>query len=142
MSLTLYIIFILADKPDPPVNIEKKNCANRQVTLTWTKGAFNNAPIQYFTIQFNTSVEPDNWVFAATANQSQNTITLNLWPGVHYSWRLLATNKIGISEPSKHSGVCITDKAKPVKNPENVRGLGDKPNFLVIEWTVCILILY
>lgn len=61
---------------------------------------------------------------------------LSLKPGVSYSWRLLATNKIGISDPSKHSGVCTTDTAKPYKNPENVRGLGDKPNYMVVEWVV------
>ena len=113
-----------------------KDCINNKVTLTWTKGAFNNAPIQYFTIQYNTSMEPDNWVFASTANQSDNTITLTLKPGVSYSWRILATNKIGISDPSKHSEICTTETAKPYKNPENVRGIGDKQNYLVIEWTV------
>lgn len=135
------MISFFLDVPDPPVNVEKKDCINRKVTLTWTKGAFNNAPIQYFTVQFNTSLEPDNWVFAATVQQSLNTITLNLKPGVDYSFRLLATNKIGLSEPSKHSDICTTVTDKPVKNPDNVRGLGDKPNYLVIEWTVSALVV-
>ncbi|VDI06743.1 neuronal cell adhesion molecule, partial [Mytilus galloprovincialis] len=127
-------ILTVKDKPEPPVDIEVKDCINKKVTLKWTKGAFNNAPIQYFTIQYNTSIEPDNWAFASTANQSDNSMILSLKPGVSYSWRLLATNKIGISDPSKHSGVCTTDTAKPYKNPKNVRGLGDKPNYLVVEW--------
>ena len=128
--------FDFADRPEPPVDVSMRDCINKKVTVTWTKGAFNNAPIQYFTIQYNTATEPDNWVFAATANQSDNTMTLSLKPGVSYSFRLLATNKIGISDPSKPSAVCTTDTAKPYKNPDNVRGLGDKPNYLVIEWTV------
>lgn len=104
----------------------------------WTKGGFNNAPIQFFEIQFNTSVEPDNWVFAAYANQSANTITLRLHPGVTYSFRVLATNKIGISDPSKQSDFCITNPSKPRKNPGNVRGVGDKANYLIVEWTVSL----
>ncbi|XP_052085471.1 neuroglian-like isoform X2 [Mytilus californianus] len=131
---TASAILTVKDKPEPPVDVETKDCINKKVTLRWTKGAFNNAPIQYFTIQYNTSIEPDNWAFAATANQSHNSMTLSLQPGVSYSWRLLATNKIGISDPSQHSDICVTDKAAPYKNPENVRGLGDKPNYLVIEW--------
>ena len=116
--------------------MQTKDCLNRSVKVTWTKGGFNNAPIQYFTMQYNTSVEPDKWSFAATANQSANTLKLNLRPGVTYSFRLLATNKIGISEPSKHSDTCKTDTASPYKNPENVRGIGDTPSYLIIEWTV------
>ena len=128
-------ILTVKDRPEYPVDIQMKDCINNKVTLQWTKGAFNNAPIQYFTIQYNTSMEPDNWVFASTANQSDNTITLTLKPGVSYSWRILATNKIGISDPSKHSEICTTETAKPYQNPENVRGIGDKQNYLVIEWT-------
>lgn len=121
------------------MDVHKKSCINNTATITWTKGGFNNAPIQYFTIEYNTSVEADRWVFAATANQSDNTITLKLRPGVSYSFRLLATNKIGISNPSRHSEICTTDTSKPYKNPENVRGVGDKPGYLVIEWTVRLI---
>ncbi|XP_071147603.1 neuroglian-like isoform X2 [Mytilus edulis] len=128
-------ILTVKDRPEPPVDVHKKSCINNTATITWTKGGFNNAPIQYFTIEYNTSVETDRWVFAATANQSDNTITLKLRPGVSYSFRLLATNKIGISNPSRHSEICTTDTSKPYKNPENVRGVGDKPGYLVIEWT-------
>lgn len=59
-------------------------------------------------------------------------------PWANYTFRIIAWNKIGKSQPSSHSDVCTTAEDVPYKNPDNVVGEGDKPDNLVIRWTVSI----
>ena len=60
-----------------------------------------------------------------------------LSPYSNYTFRVLARNKIGLSDPSAHTKtVCYEEPAVPDKNPENVIGEGDEPDNLVIFWTV------
>lgn len=130
------------DKPDPPISVALITCGETEAEISWTKGASNNAPIQYFIIQYNTSFSPDEWFMGASnVLATQNSGEVKLTPWVEYNFRVLATNKIGISEPSYHTEtVCKTNAARPSKNPENVRTIGDKRNYLIIEWTVSCII--
>lgn len=57
-------------------------------------------------------------------------------PWANYTFRIIAWNKIGRSQPSAHSDVCTTAPDVPYKNPDNVVGEGDRPDNLVIRWTV------
>ncbi|KAJ8301648.1 hypothetical protein KUTeg_020635 [Tegillarca granosa] len=61
---TASAILTVKDRPDPPLDVVAESCSQTQAVITWTKGAPNNAPIQYFTIQYNTSFAPYLWVFA------------------------------------------------------------------------------
>lgn len=56
-------------------------------------------------------------------------------PWSNYTFRLIAENKIGPSEPSPPSEQCTTQPDVPFKNPENVQGQGTTPNNLIISWT-------
>jgi hypothetical protein len=50
---------------------------------------------------------------------------------------VIAKNKIGPSQPSEPSKqYCSTPEDVPHKNPDNVIGQGDRPDNLVIRWTV------
>lgn len=139
----LFVLYSLStDKPDPPISVALITCGETEAEISWTKGASNNAPIQYFIIQYNTSFSPDEWFMGASnVLATQNSGEVKLTPWVEYNFRVLATNKIGISEPSYHTEtVCKTNAARPSKNPENVRTIGDKRNYLIIEWTVSCII--
>lgn len=57
-------------------------------------------------------------------------------PWANYTFRVIARNKIGPSEPSGHSEVCQTPEDVPYKNPDNVIGKGTEKDNLVISWTV------
>lgn len=59
-------------------------------------------------------------------------------PWANYTFRVIARNKIGPSEPSGHSGVCETPEDVPYKNPDNVIGKGSQKDNLVISWTVSV----
>lgn len=57
-------------------------------------------------------------------------------PWANYTFRVIAWNKIGQSQPSSHSKVCSTQPDVPYKNPDNVEGKGTDPSNMVISWTV------
>lgn len=57
-------------------------------------------------------------------------------PWANYTFRVIAINKIGKSLPSANSQSCSTESEVPHKNPDDVKGEGDRPDNLVITWTV------
>lgn len=125
------------DRPDPPSSVEIERCHRSQADLKWVKGIENNAPVNHFIVQYNTTFNPDQWMSVATVSYTQNTVTVPLSPYANYTFRVLSTNKIGYSVPSFHTQrVCTTDPAAPARNPRNVRSIGDKRNWLKIEWIV------
>lgn len=126
------------DRPDPPYGVELIKCLDTFVDLKWIKGIENNAPVQYFVVQYNTSFNPDQWVSVKFVEYTQNTVSIDLQPWANYTFRVIATNKIGASIPSSHTGhVCTNAKPdRPDRNPHNVRSVGDSRNTLKIKWTV------
>lgn len=54
----------VTDRPDVPTKAAVERCKDRNATIVWTPGSYNNAPVQYFIIQYNTSFTPDTWTFA------------------------------------------------------------------------------
>ena len=130
-----------AGAPDEP-NSVKVVCTDgiRKAEVTWQPGRENFAPILNYIVQFNTTFEPDTWVdLNSSVPQNKRVLRATLSPWGNYTFRVLARNKIGTSEPSKHTvEVCRTVQDVPFKNPENVMGEGDLPNNLVIFWTVSV----
>ncbi|XP_062597947.1 neuroglian-like isoform X2 [Saccostrea cucullata] len=128
-------ILTVKDKPEQPRDVVMDACMNTLAEIRWTAGASNNAPILYYTIQYNTSFSPDVWV-TGTRNISatQNTGRVYLSPWTNYTFRVSATNEIGTTPSLQTLQKCSTDEARPTKNPENIRTIGNKKNFLIIEW--------
>lgn len=124
------------------MNVEVDRCRTFSADIKWLKGMENNAPSQYFIVQYNTSFNPDQWISAKTVDSTQNTANIELISWANYTFRVIATNKIGQSFPSSHTKkVCRIYHDRPMKNPANVRSIGNKRGYLVIEWTVSILLL-
>lgn len=130
------------DLPDPPSTVEVERCRETQADIRWVKGIENNAPVIHFIVQYNTSFNPDQWVSAKTVNYAENTASIELQPWANYTFRVIATNKIGASIPSIHTKkVCTTTAKQPSRNPQNLRSVGDKVGTLKIEWIVSCLVL-
>ncbi|KAM9705456.1 neuronal cell adhesion molecule a isoform 2-T2 [Menidia menidia] len=127
---------IVYEKPDAPTDLELTDQTERSVQLTWTPGDEHNSPTQYFLIQYEDLLhQPGTWVNLTEVAGTSTTAQLQLSPYVYYSFRVLARNEVGFSQPSERSSQYRTNPAAPDENPSNVRGIGTEPNNLVISWT-------
>ncbi|KAK7102376.1 neuroglian-like isoform X2 [Littorina saxatilis] len=124
------------DKPDAPSNVRIDTCRGRTAIVVWTPGSYNNAPVQYFLVQYNTTFNPDTWTFAERVDSIYSTANISLSPWVNYTFRVIAYNKIGESDPSFPTPtVCKTMDTVPGYNPRNLRTIGDENGKLHVEWT-------
>lgn len=112
-------------------------CNKRDAAVKWQSKGDNRAPILRYNIEYNTSFAPDTWSVASNdVPASDQTYIVPMTPWANFTFRVIATNKIGRSNPSLHSSVCTTQPDVPYKNPENVEAVGTEPSNLVISWTV------
>lgn len=123
------------DVPNAPA-LTGIRCEERTATISWEPKGDNRSPILFFDIQFNTSFTPDSWSDAAGKVPATDfTYTVSMSPWANYTFRVIAANKVGPSQPSEHSEVCTTQPAVPGKNPDNVEGKGTEPTNLVVRWS-------
>ncbi|KAJ8936475.1 hypothetical protein NQ314_012338 [Rhamnusium bicolor] len=123
------------DVPYPPT-MKDVQCHTKDATINWIPMGDNRAPILYYIIQYNTSFTPEEWKDAYShVPSAEMTYNVPMSPWANYTFRVIAVNKIGSSAPSPHSEVCSTLPEVPHKNPDNVKGEGDRPDNLVVTWT-------
>uniref|UniRef100_A0A8D2MPQ6 Neuronal cell adhesion molecule n=1 Tax=Zonotrichia albicollis TaxID=44394 RepID=A0A8D2MPQ6_ZONAL len=122
-------------RPNPPFDLELTGQLERSIDLSWLPGDENNSPITSFVIEFEDALhEPGVWRYQTEVPGSQTTAQLKLSPYVNYSFRVIAVNRIGRSQPSEPSEQYLTKSASPDENPANVQGIGSEPDNLVITW--------
>ncbi|XP_042595690.1 neuronal cell adhesion molecule-like isoform X3 [Cyprinus carpio] len=125
----------VVEQPDPPRDLELTDQREHSVRLTWTPGDENNSPIQLFLIQYEDSLhEPGVWVNMTEVSGTSTTAHLELSPYVYYSFRVLALNEVGLSEPSAPSRQYRTNPAQPEVNPSDVEVIGTSPDSITITW--------
>uniref|UniRef100_A0A8B9VVQ4 Neuronal cell adhesion molecule n=1 Tax=Anas zonorhyncha TaxID=75864 RepID=A0A8B9VVQ4_9AVES len=91
--------------------------------------------VKGFVIEYEDGLhEPGVWHYQTEVPGSQTTVQLKLSPYVNYSFRVIAVNEIGRSQPSEPSEQYLTKSANPDENPSNVQGIGSEPDNLVITW--------
>ncbi|XP_045927875.1 neuronal cell adhesion molecule a isoform X5 [Micropterus dolomieu] len=126
----------VVEKPDPPTDLELTDQTERSVQLTWIPGDEHNSPTQKFLIQYEDLLhQPGVWINLTEVAGTSTTAQLNLSPHVYYSFRVLAVNHVGYSQPSQPSSQYRTNPAAPDENPSDVQGVGAEPGNLVISWT-------
>ncbi|XP_070784929.1 neuronal cell adhesion molecule-like isoform X2 [Enoplosus armatus] len=127
---------IVYEKPDAPTDLELTDQTERSVQLTWIPGDEHNSPTQKFLIQYEDLLhQPGVWINLTEVEGTSTTAQLNLSPHVYYSFRVLAVNHVGYSQPSQPSSQYRTNPAAPDENPSDVQGVGTEPGNLVISWT-------
>ncbi|XP_035535169.1 neuronal cell adhesion molecule a [Morone saxatilis] len=127
---------IVYEKPDPPTDLELTDQTERSVQLTWIPGDEHNSPTEKFLIQYEDLLhQPGVWINLTEVDGTGTTAQLNLSPYVYYSFRVLAKNHVGYSDPSLPSSQYRTNPAAPDENPSDVQGVGIEPGNLVISWT-------
>ncbi|XP_077151189.1 neurofascin isoform X4 [Ranitomeya variabilis] len=135
-SPTSRLTSVQRDKPDPPMDLELTDLAERSVRLTWTPGDDNNSPITGFIIQFEEDrFQPGTWYNLASVPGNVNSALLRLSPYVNYQFRVLALNDLGSSMPSPSSERYQTNGAPPEVNPGDIRGAGTRKDNMEITWT-------
>ncbi|XP_056224140.1 neuronal cell adhesion molecule a isoform X5 [Seriola aureovittata] len=126
----------VVEQPDPPTDLELTDQTERSVQLTWIPGDEHNSPTQSFLIQYEDLLHmPGIWINLTEVVGTSTTAQLNLSPYVYYSFRVLAQNRVGYSQPSQPSRQYRTNPAAPDENPSDVHGEGTEPDNLVIYWT-------
>nr|XP_032600425.2 neuronal cell adhesion molecule isoform X28 [Taeniopygia guttata] len=126
---------IIYARPNPPFDLELTGQLERSIDLSWIPGDENNSPIINFVIEYEDALhEPGVWHYQTEVPGTQTTAQLKLSPYVNYSFRVIAVNKIGRSQPSEPSEQYLTKSASPDENPANVQGIGSEPDNLVITW--------
>ncbi|XP_068853649.1 neuronal cell adhesion molecule isoform X3 [Aphelocoma coerulescens] len=126
---------IIYARPNPPFDLELTGQLERSIELSWIPGDENNSPITNFVVEYEDALhEPGVWHYQTEVPGTQTTAQLKLSPYVNYSFRVIAVNKIGRSQPSEPSEQYLTKSASPDENPANVQGIGSEPDNLVITW--------
>ncbi|XP_039882060.1 neuronal cell adhesion molecule-like isoform X11 [Simochromis diagramma] len=126
---------VVYERPDPPTDLELTDQKKRSVQLTWTPGDEHNSPVQKFLIQYEDSLHHrGHWRNLTEVPGTKTTAHLKLSPHVHYTFRVLALNAVGFSNPSRPSRMYKTEPAAPDENPTGVQGFGTEHNNLVISW--------
>ncbi|XP_037110298.1 neuronal cell adhesion molecule-like isoform X16 [Syngnathus acus] len=126
----------VVERPEPPSDLELTDHKKRSVQLTWIPGDEHNSPIEKFLIQYEDSLHHrrGHWHNLTEVPGSKTTAHLKLSPYVHYTFRVLAVNSMGVSRPSFPSKMYKTDPSAPDENPTDVHGFGTEHDNLVISW--------
>ncbi|XP_064865960.1 neuronal cell adhesion molecule isoform X10 [Oncorhynchus nerka] len=125
----------VVEQPDPPTDLELTDQKPRSVQLTWIPGDEHNSPIHMFVIQYADSLHHHgHWHNLTVVPGIKTTAHLKLSPYVHYTFRVLARNAVGLSNPSLPSRVYKTNPSAPDENPSGVDGFGTEYDNLVISW--------
>uniref|UniRef100_A0A8D0ENI2 Contactin 6 n=1 Tax=Strix occidentalis caurina TaxID=311401 RepID=A0A8D0ENI2_STROC len=137
-SQSATVDIIVRGPPGPPEDVKVEHISSTTAVLSWKSGIDNNSPVQIYNIQTRTPFSV-GWQAVATVPEVINGRThkatvVDLSPWVEYEFRVVASNSVGIGEPSRPSALLKTKAAVPVVAPTNVSGGGGSRSELVITW--------
>ncbi|XP_071547081.1 uncharacterized protein [Panulirus ornatus] len=128
------LILTVEDVPNPP-RLSDVQCGERQAFLQWAPAGDNNAPIVGFVIQYVTPFHPEDWKDAENKIPATETsISVDMSPGLNYTFRVLAFNRVGMSGPSVDTWECAPPGLSPDHDPYNVTVVGTAPGTMLISW--------
>uniref|UniRef100_A0A671SI25 Contactin 3b n=1 Tax=Sinocyclocheilus anshuiensis TaxID=1608454 RepID=A0A671SI25_9TELE len=137
-SLSADAILVVKGPPSPPDLVVVEEVTDSTAQLSWSPGQDNGSPITGYVIQARTPFTV-GWQAVDTVPEAinGNTLTatvvgLNAW--VEYEFRVLASNSVGMGEPSPPSTKIRTEDAMPDTAPTDVGGGGGTKSELVITW--------
>uniref|UniRef100_U3KGC1 Contactin 6 n=1 Tax=Ficedula albicollis TaxID=59894 RepID=U3KGC1_FICAL len=129
---------IVRGPPGPPEDVKVEHVSSTTAGLSWKPGVDNNSPVQIYSVQTRTPFSV-GWQAVATApevisGRTHQATVVDLSPWVEYEFRVVASNSVGIGEPSSPSALLKTKAAVPVVAPTNISGGGGSRSELVITW--------
>ncbi|KAM4885460.1 contactin-2 [Sylvia borin] len=125
--------------PGPPGGVVVRDIGDTSVQLSWSRGFDNHSPIARYLIEARTLLS-SQWKQMRTnpvniEGNAETAQVVNLIPWMDYEFRVLASNILGIGEPSLPSSKIRTKEAAPTVAPSGLSGGGGAPNELIITWT-------
>ncbi|XP_072136699.1 contactin-4-like isoform X1 [Mobula birostris] len=124
--------------PGPPGSVIVEEITDTTAQLSWTPGIDNHSPISMYTVQartpFSVGWQTLKTVPEVIGGDAVTATVIDLSPWVEYEFRVVASNSIGIGEPSFPSEKSRTEEALPEVGPANVSGGGGSRSELVITW--------
>uniref|UniRef100_A0A8B9TJ31 Contactin-2 n=1 Tax=Anas platyrhynchos TaxID=8839 RepID=A0A8B9TJ31_ANAPL len=122
--------------PGPPGGVVVRDIGDTSVQLSWSRGFDNHSPIARYLVEARTLLS-NKWKQMRTSKATPETAqVVNLIPWMDYEFRVLASNILGVGEPSLPSSKIRTKEAAPTVAPSGLGGGGGAPNELIINWTV------
>ncbi|XP_072378394.1 cell adhesion molecule Dscam1-like [Diabrotica undecimpunctata] len=129
------IQLIVQEIPEPPRNVRVMDQLSRSIGVSWTQPYAGNSPILNYIIQYK--IGSETWPtqpLKVTVPGSQTTTTLpNLHPAQVYHLRLLAENRLGLSEPSQTVQVNTLEEV-PSGAPLDIRAEPKSSTEIVVTW--------
>jgi receptor-type tyrosine-protein phosphatase gamma len=129
--------FYVQDVPDPPQMPIVIGFTHRSVNLSWVPSYdFHYSPIMHYIIHVRENVD-GQWDVAngimTPDNRTQYEI-IGLKPFTTYSFRVLAVNSIGASEPSPSSHPIVTLRQKPDSRLTIISARNISSSAIRLEW--------
>ncbi|XP_078273084.1 contactin-1-like isoform X2 [Rhinoraja longicauda] len=130
---------IVRGPPGPPGGVRIKDIRDTYVTLSWSRGTDNHSPISRYTVQ-QKILDSVDWKDAKTdpydiEGNMETVKVVDLIPWMDYEFRVIATNTLGMGEPSMPSPKLKTAEAAPTVAPSDVGGRVGIHRELTITWT-------
>ncbi|XP_069499625.1 contactin-4-like isoform X2 [Ambystoma mexicanum] len=129
---------VVRGPPGAPDGLTVEEITDTTAQLSWMPGVDNHSPITVYVVQartpFSVGWQAVNTVPEIIDGRSFTATVVGLNPWVEYEFRVIATNLIGIGEPSKPCDKRRTEEALPEVTPGNVSGGGGTKSELVITW--------
>ncbi|KAJ3636867.1 hypothetical protein MTP99_000372 [Tenebrio molitor] len=129
------IQLIVQEIPEPPRNVRVMDQLSRSIGISWTQPYAGNSPITSYIVQYKPGSEAwPNQPAKVTVPGSQTTTTLhNLRPAQVYHLRILAENRLGLSDPSQMVQVSTLEEV-PSGAPVDIRAEAKSSTELVVTW--------
>ncbi|KAK4304075.1 hypothetical protein Pmani_023968 [Petrolisthes manimaculis] len=141
------LIITVEDKPNAP-KIDNVECGDRKVLLEWIGTGDNNAPLTGYIIQQFSLPHPGHWedledeeemlteTDTSFSTRFNTYAEIDLSPGMNYSFRVMAVNSVGRSDPSDPTPECISPGLPPDHSPANLTITPSGPGQLTATWQV------
>ncbi|XP_071455064.1 cell adhesion molecule Dscam1, partial [Hetaerina americana] len=129
------IQLIVQEVPETPKNVRVSDQQSRSLQLSWTQPYAGNSPITSYIVQYK--LVSDVWVsqpHKVSVGGGQTTAVVGgLSPASSYHFRILAENRLGLSEPSEVIQV-TTQEEVPTGAPVGIRVEAKSSTELLVTW--------
>ncbi|KAG9353313.1 hypothetical protein JZ751_017890 [Albula glossodonta] len=133
---------IVRGPPGAPEGLTVEEVTDTTARLSWGAGSDNRSPVTMYNVQartpFSIGWQSVRTVPDSVPGQMLHATVVGLSPWVDYEFRVVASNSVGVGEPSPPSKLLRTKAAVPEVAPANVSGGGGSRCELVILWETVV----